>query len=353
METRPHFTVDNMTQLPNFFAFLPQMEAALQQGSGTLLCLDVKGLASLNEQLGRTAGDLVIMSMAKVLRGPIVQEFTDQSPSIPQLSVFRTGGDEFVALFPGRSEADVRRLGERLEEEFRLEVAGSGIEVEGLHVAVIRYPVGRGTLAEIFVAIGEAVNDRGLGVPMMPRWGMRVLDMMVLRIKETLSLLDEAFDAAHTDAVSGMPNHRAGEQFLRSTLARGEVGKDECALLFVDGDNLKSYNNLLGYEGGNEMIRLLGRVIQQCIRKGDFACRWLSGDEFLVILPRTSRIEAAAVAERIRRQVWLESSRWAQRVTVSVGIATTETEGWDADRLLHKAIRANFQAKREGKNQVV
>lgn len=355
METRPHFTLDNMTRLPNFFAFLPQMEAALQRGSGALLCLDIKGLSSLNERLGRTAGDLVITSMASILQGPIVQEFLsdidfhDES----RLTVFRTGGDEFVALFPDRSGEEVRRLGTRLEEAFRQQVRQSGIEVQGLHVATIEYPVGQGTLAEIFVAIGEAVNDRGLGVPMMPPWGMRVLETMVRRIKETLSLLDEAFDAAHTDAVSGLPNHRAGEQFLRSTLAGGEVGRDDCALLFVDGDNLKSYNTLLGYEGGNEMIRLLGQVIQQNIRKGDFACRWLSGDEFLVILPRTSRRDATAVAERIRRQVWEESAGWAQRVTVSVGVATTETEGWDADRLLQKAIRANFQAKREGKNLVI
>jgi len=60
-----------------------------------------------------------------------------------------------------------------------------------------------------------------------------------------------------------------------------------------------------------------------------------------------------AVAERIRREVWDASANWVQRVTVSVGVASTETEGWDADRLLNKAIRANLHAKREGKNLVV
>jgi len=72
-----------------------------------------------------------------------------------------------------------------------------------------------------------------------------------------------------------------------------------------------------------------------------------------VILPRTTRAEAVAVAERIRREVWDASANWVQRVTVSVGVASTETEGWDADRLLNKAIRANLHAKREGKNLVV
>lgn len=350
-----HFAVDNVTQLPNFFAFLPQMETALEQGSGTLLCVDVKGLAAINKELGKQAGDFVIASMAKVLQGPVLGEFLGRQHSAPCRRVFRTGDDEFIALFPGRSYEEVRQLGERLEREFMAQVSARGIPVRGLHISAVGYPVGGGSLAEVFVAIGEAANEQGSSwsCPDMPPWGVRVLDQMISRIKETLTLLDEAFTAAHTDAISGMPNYRAGHQFLRSVLASGKGDIESCALLFVDGDNLKCYNTLLGYEGGNEMIRLLGNVIQKSIRKGDFACRWLSGDEFVVILPRTTRREATAVAERIRLQVRLESASWPQPVTVSVGVASTETEGWDADRLLSKAIRANFQAKREGKNQVI
>lgn len=355
METRPHFTVDTMTQLPNFFAFLPKMEEALQRGRGTLLCVDVKDLSSLNQRLGWAAGDLVISSVVEILFGPVVQEFlTGLEPSeSPRLSVFRTGGDEFVALFPDRSKEEVRLLGGRIEEAFGLMMKESGIDANGLHVAAIEYPVGAGSLAEVFVAIGVAANGRELNAAAMPPWFLSVLDEMVLRIKETVTLLDAALDAAHTDTVSGLPNHRAGDQVLRATLAECEAGGRDCAVLFIDGDNLKSYNTLFGYEGGNEMIRRLGQVIQGNIRTGDFACRWLSGDEFLVVLPGAARREATAVAERIRLQVWEESADWAQRVTVSVGVATTETEGWDADRLLQKAIDANFQAKNAGKNLVV
>lgn len=356
METRSHFTVDTMTRVPNFFAFLPQMEEALRRGRGALLCLDIKGLASINERLGRSAGDLVIASVVKVLHGPVVKEFVARwgFPRDEPHSVYRTGGDEFVAIFPNRTQEEVHELGQRVDDAFRRQARKGGIDAAGLHFVAIGYPVGGGSLSEILVAIGFAATFREAGVPdEMPPWGLRVFDMMVRRIQETLALLDKAFDAAHTDAISGLPNHRAGEQVLRSTLASSEVGRDDCALLFVDGDNLKSYNDLFGYEGGNEMIRRLGQVIQQSVRKGDFVCRWLSGDEFLVILPRTRRRDATAIAERIRRQVWQESSRWPQRVTVSVGVATTETEGWDAERLLRKAISANFQAKQEGKNLVV
>jgi len=347
-----HFTVDSMTRLPNFFAFFVQMEAALKEGSGSLVCFDLKGLKTLNEFRGRTAGDFAIQSLAKVLK-----DFPDrQRPGVERKdrpTVFRTGGDEFVVLLPGKSQDEARALAHVFEQQFLSELRASGVEVDGIHVGVVPYPVGEGSLAEVFVAMGESLSDGGFATVAMPAWGMRVLDMMVLRIKETIKLLEETYDAAHTDAVTGLPNHRAGERYLRMTLASGEVGKDCCAVLFIDGDNLKTYNNLLGYEGGNEMIRMLGKVIQQSIRRGDFACRWLSGDEFLVILPRTTHREAVAVAEWIRRQVWDASSEWVQRVTVSVGVASTETEGWDADRLLHKAIRANFHAKREGKNLVV
>lgn len=355
MENRSHFTVDAMTRLPNFFAFLPQLEDALKRGKGALLCLDVKDLSTLNTLFGRAAGDLVIESVVKVLHGPVVKEFLSRRSRGPAYRhwVFRTGGDEFVALFPGVSEEEAHQLGRRLDEAFRLQAKQGGIDVPGLHVAAIGYPIGRGTLAEILVAITGTLIDCQPCLPAMPSWGLQVFDKMIQRIKETLSLLDKAFDAAHTDAITGLPNHRAGEQVLRSTLAGSEVGRDDCSLLFVDGDNLKSYNEHLGYEGGNEMIRRLGQVIQNSVRKGDFVCRWLSGDEFLVILPRTRRDDATVIAERIRKRVWEESSCWPRRVTVSVGIATTETEGWDADRLLKRAIQANFQAKQEGKNLVV
>lgn len=346
-----HFTVDSMTRLPNFFAFFLQMEAALKEGRGTLLSFDVKGLAALNERSGRTAGDFVIQTLAKVLKQ--AAEEVGGAACQGQASVYRTGGDEFAVLLPGKDEAEARELGRRLEASFCSELKASGIDVEGLHVAVIPYPVGGGSLSELLVAMAGQLSERGRDGGATAPCVMRVLDMMVLRVKETLKLLEEAFDAAHTDAITGLPNHRAGERYLRATLAASEVGKDSCSVLFIDGDNLREYNMLLGYEGGNEMIRMLGKVIQQSIRKGDFACRWLSGDEFLVILPRTSHQEAVAIAERIRRRVWDASASWIQRVTVSVGVASTESEGWDADRLLHKAIRANFHAKREGKNLVV
>ncbi|MBO2520386.1 MAG: GGDEF domain-containing protein [Clostridia bacterium] len=353
MESLIHFTVDKLTRLPNFFAFLPHMETALHTGAGSLLCFDVKGLSSINACRGRTAGDFVISCLARVLKNAPVRQTDGAGSKGEPPAVYRTGGDEFVVVLPGISKDDAQGLGERLERRFLSETRESGIEVEGLHIGVVPYPVGKGSLSELFIAMGEALSDRDFGTAAMPPWGMRILDGMLLRIKETIKLLEETFDAAHTDAISGLPNHRAGERFLRLTLASSEVGKDCCSVLFIDGDNLKSYNTLLGYEGGNEMIRMLGRVIQQNIRRGDFACRWLSGDEFLVILPRTTRAEAVAVAERIRREVWDASANWVQRVTVSVGVASTETEGWDADRLLNKAIRANLHAKREGKNLVV
>src|SRR5690606_24974257 len=113
----------------------------LRRGTGALLCLDIKELASINARLGRSAGDLVITSVVKVLHGPVVREFLARwgmARDEPH-SVFRIGGDEFVAIFPNRTEGEVNELGQCIDEAFRRQVRKSGIDVPGLHFVAVGY----------------------------------------------------------------------------------------------------------------------------------------------------------------------------------------------------------------------
>ena len=124
------------------------------------------------------------------------------------------------------------------------------------------------------------------------------------------------------------------------------------SILLVDGDRLKEYNSTLGYQAGNEMIRDLGGAIVRAVRDGDFVGRWLMGDEFLVVLRRTSRKIAYGVAERIRRTVMESSKKWPLPITVSIGVASCPEDGRTSETLVEAAEKANAAAKLGGRNRV-
>lgn len=96
-------------------------------------------------------------------------------------------------------------------------------------------------------------------------------------------------------------------------------------------------------------------LVNQHIRPGDFLFR-IGGEEFYCLLPNTSAEEAVAVAERVRRQfeaATLEIGGTRVKATVSIGVAATETFGYDADVLVRQADAATYAAKRQGRNKVV
>jgi diguanylate cyclase (GGDEF)-like protein len=95
--------------------------------------------------------------------------------------------------------------------------------------------------------------------------------------------------------------------------------------------------------------------VRNDLRPGDFLFR-IGGDEFCCLLPETTAGQALQIAERVRGKVMaatLEASRTSVKTTLSVGIASTETFGYDLDTLMHRGDMAVYTAKRKGKNRVV
>jgi diguanylate cyclase (GGDEF)-like protein len=120
----------------------------------------------------------------------------------------------------------------------------------------------------------------------------------------------------------------------------------------IDGDNIRAYNSI-NYAAGDEMIRKMCVVYKESIRPNDFAARWRSGDEFLVILPDTSITGAKIIGERIRAAVKEASKTWRFPVTVSIGVASYPTHGDNINTLIDTVEAANKRAKDQGKDQVV
>jgi diguanylate cyclase (GGDEF)-like protein len=174
---------------------------------------------------------------------------------------------------------------------------------------------------------------------------------VINRVKETLSYYDDACSLAFVDDISGLPNRRAGKIHLSELLEGYKADKNGFSLLFIDGDDLKRYNKV-SYETGNDMIRKLSGIIADTLRNEDKIFRWLSGDEFLIILKETNDAKAMRISERIRQAVQEQTKDWIYPVTISIGISSYPKDGGCITELIDKAEKANGFAKDAGKNKV-
>lgn len=131
--------------------------------------------------------------------------------------------------------------------------------------------------------------------------------------------------------------------------------KERCAsqiaVVFVDLDNFKSVNDTRGHPAGDACLEQVVKLIGACIVGKGRLYRY-GGDEFAVILQNANVLEGAATAERIRRSIEAGHPGGDIDVTASIGVASSDQVGNDAERLLEAADGAMYASKQAGKNQV-
>ncbi|GAB7193515.1 hypothetical protein NUM3379_42250 [Kineococcus sp. NUM-3379] len=158
--------------------------------------------------------------------------------------------------------------------------------------------------------------------------------------------------AADTDGLTGLVNRRAFDEALAGEFAQAAREHTEFSVALVDLDHFKRLNDTHGHLAGDDALRAVGRVLRGNLRSGGGTAARYGGEEFCVILPGTSREDAVAVAERIRRAVQTMEDGPVP-VTASLGVATFPTDGTDALSLLASADAALYAAKEAGRNRVV
>ena len=166
--------------------------------------------------------------------------------------------------------------------------------------------------------------------------------------------LNKAKLLSETDDLTGMFNMRGFAIVADRSFGQALRYERPAAVLMIDSDNLKSVNDALGHEAGNELLRHLARCIQGELRYTDVSARY-GGDEFIVLLPETPLKGALDVADRIRRKIVdaplnLHGSRIES--SVSIGVAGFPADGRNLDAIVVQADRAMYQAKQQGKNGI-
>lgn len=169
--------------------------------------------------------------------------------------------------------------------------------------------------------------------------------------------LDYSLEMAVTDALTGLHNRRYMAGQLQNLLARAQQGGDSVAVLVMDIDHFKTVNDGFGHDAGDEVLREFAVRLATNVRAIDLPCR-LGGEEFVVVMPGASLEDASHVADRIRRDVASQpfpimGGSEGLTITVSVGVAAVSGPDDDPESLLKRADRGVYEAKANGRNQVI
>jgi two-component system, cell cycle response regulator len=165
-----------------------------------------------------------------------------------------------------------------------------------------------------------------------------------------------SLEMAITDQLTGLHNRRYMARHL-DTLMKNASEAKPISFLIMDIDYFKAVNDTYGHDVGDEVLRDFASRIAANVRGIDLACRY-GGEEFVVVMPDTDAGYAYTIAERLRQSIELTPfpiSRAPNKinVTASIGIASSNGNGDDSDKLLHRADQALYRAKREGRNRVI
>ena len=164
---------------------------------------------------------------------------------------------------------------------------------------------------------------------------------------------DKLEELATTDALTGLKNRRKFDHEIDAEWRRAARSKTPVAVLMIDADHFKAYNDTFGHQAGDQVLVGIAICISDSVRRaGDCPARY-GGEEFAVLLPGLSAVEAFAVAETIRLKV----EQWSEDpdvTTVSIGVASmTPAAPMDWPDLIEAADKALYAAKANGRNQSV
>jgi len=184
---------------------------------------------------------------------------------------------------------------------------------------------------------------------------IRASHTMLEQANDKLRVLNEELRIqANTDSLTEIYNRRFLDQSIASEVTRRNRYPDPLSVAMIDVDHFKLFNDQHGHEGGDVVLQAISKILTDCARNTDVVGRY-GGEEFMVVLPKTSPENALLFAERVRLEIAMNSimlSEVACGITVSVGVSGIDEKFPDvtANQLVGAADRALYSAKESGRD---
>ncbi len=177
-------------------------------------------------------------------------------------------------------------------------------------------------------------------------------------LKELSASKAQLDDMSRRDPLTGVPNRRHVDEYVQRHWSQAEVRGGSLAVLLMDVDHFKAFNDHYGHPAGDQCLRHVADILQKAVPQQE-ACvaRW-GGEEFIVVMPHAQADQALAMAQTLCDAVNASSLRHqrsptASCVTISVGVAVAQAGDaiLSVDGLLARADRALYRAKHDGRNR--
>ena len=292
---------------------------------------------------------------------PIGMEFFGYSPEeleervlmdlvpLEDLSAIRDGLEEMGRGKEVRFRTRmISRLGERIPVEL------FGVHREDAFFITLRDLRERAEVEAEFERMKKEFADKIRERDLYARELQVIRDLYKERMKEIEVMKEEALLLSYTDDLTGIYNHRFFIQQLTLEVERQKRYASPLALLMIDIDYFKHYNDTNGHLAGDQVLKAIAFLIQRGVRQTDIVARY-GGEEFSAILINAGREKALEIAERVRRNVAdtrmpNQGAQQNKNLTVSIGLATFSPSISTLTDLIREADHALYRAKKAGRN---
>lgn len=157
---------------------------------------------------------------------------------------------------------------------------------------------------------------------------------------------------ARYDALTGLHNRRAFNDYLSYLFTQMSRTQQTYAVLLMDIDFFKKVNDTFGHETGDQVLQRVAEILPTALRITDFVAR-LGGEEFIALLPATSLDGAAILAEKIRSTIEQEQIIVNHAISLSIGVSVVLLDDTDMNDAIRRADKNLYMAKQQGRNRVI
>ena len=164
------------------------------------------------------------------------------------------------------------------------------------------------------------------------------------------TVLNDVAEIALIDEITGLFGPSAFRMLFNKEIARASRFRESLSLVMLDLDDFKTINDRYGHPVGDQVLASVGRILRSTLRAADMAAR-IGGEEFAVVLPRTSGEQLFPLLERLRLNI-AEARPGVPLITASIGAACFPDHGLSPREVIVRADDALYAAKRDGKNRV-